>query len=113
MTIDGQQIILRISESGVPLCSAHYQKYIDDPSQEASRRDYDAWFQAHGVEMSCMRCRSHDDTRGDQMDVVFSGAISSEGRQRNKSTGHAGQQVTSISPAFVRYWQREQVMRTA
>lgn len=80
---------LYITGDGLPVCEAHLEKYIDDPSFLATACDYDAWFQSHGKTMSCKRCRGVASERaGDSVDVAFLETDSAEGR-RGTASGRA------------------------
>jgi hypothetical protein len=80
---------LFMTGDGLPVCEAHLEKYIDDPSFRATQCDYDAWFHSHGVTMSCRRCKGAIIERGrNQMDVAILEADSAEGR-RGTASGRA------------------------
>lgn len=82
-------IDLFITGDGLPVCAAHLETYIDEPSFLASQCEYDAWFHSHGKPMSCQRCRGAAHDRGrDSMDVALPEENSAEGR-RGTASGRA------------------------
>ena len=82
-------IDLFITGDGLPVCAAHLEIYIDQPSFLATQCEYDAWFHSHGKPMSCHRCRgvAHDGGRN-SMDVALLEENSAEGR-RGTASGRA------------------------
>ena len=65
-------IPLYITGDGIPVCEAHLQRYIDDPSWLATTCEYDAWLNCHGEHMTCKRCKGAAGERvGDSLDVAF------------------------------------------
>lgn len=83
------QIHLFITGDGVPVCGAHLEKYIDEPSFLATSCDYDAWFHSHGETMSCKRCKGVASERaGDSVDASFFEEDGAEGR-RGTASGRA------------------------
>lgn len=80
------EIELFITGDGLPVCEAHLEKYIDEPSFLASACEYDAWFQSHGKPMSCHRCRGADRDRiRNQVDAALLEENSPQGRRRTAS----------------------------
>jgi len=93
---------LYLTDSGTPVCEGHIQPYIDSVV-EASRRDYDAWFQCHGKSMSCQRCVGGAyDTQRDRMDAPFPRESSTERGAGDLTASVDRRETQSISPTFVR-----------
>ena len=83
------QTELFMTGDGLPVCQAHLEKYIDEPSFLATQCDYDAWFHRHGQEMSCKRCRGVANERaGNSMDASLLEKDSAKGR-RGTASGRA------------------------
>jgi hypothetical protein len=94
---------LYLTDSGTPVCEGHIQPYIDNVS-EASRRDYYAWFQCHGSEMSCQRCSGGlYDAQRDRVDADLLRESSSERRAGDISARDDRRETQGISPSFIRY----------
>lgn len=89
------QIELFVTGGGLPVCEVHLDKYIDAPFFRAMTCDYDAWFQRHGQQMSCKRCKGVVSERaGDSVDVAFSDEDGSEGRRGTASGRTLDDEIT-------------------
>lgn len=97
---------LYLTDCGTPICEGHIQPYIDNVL-EASITDYHAWFQCHGIEMSCQRCSGGAyDTQRDRMDADLLTESDTERRAGDGTARTDRGETTSISPSFRRYAQQ-------
>jgi hypothetical protein len=95
------QADLFITGSGSPVCEAHLERYIDDPSFRATSAEYDAWFHRHSEEMQCQRCKgAGDDRAGNTMDDALPDSNSSAW---GRGTGGGGTLDEEIVRHFEEY----------